>query len=84
MPNCIIDGCSNIGVHNIGVRCRRPDTTAIWAPNTNALLCDEHAEQGCIIDISITPTTDGQVQTNVHNGDRNIARTITILHDAIE
>ena len=35
MP-CIITGCPNEGIHNIGIRCRRPDTTAIWAPNTNA------------------------------------------------
>ena len=46
MQKCIIDGCSNEGVHNFGVRCRRPNTSAIWAPNTNAYLCDEHAEQG--------------------------------------
>lgn len=84
MPKCIIDGCSNEGVHNIGVRCRRPDTSAIWAPNTNAYLCDEHAEQGCVVDITITPTTDGKIHTSVRNGSRFESRTITIAHEANE
>jgi len=84
MQKCIIDGCSNEGVHVIGIRCRRPDTTAIWAPNTNAYLCDEHAEQGCKIEINITPTTDGKVQTDVKNGINHESRTTTITHDANE
>lgn len=80
---CIIDGCTKEGVHNIGIRCRRPDTTAIWAPNTCAYLCDEHAEQGCIIDILITPTLDGKIQTNVKSSCRKTAsRIMTITHDA--
>ena len=38
MPRCIIDGYPNDGIHNFGVRCRRPDTGAIWTPNTDAYL----------------------------------------------
>ncbi len=84
MPRCIIDGCPNEGVHNFGVRCRRPATTAIWAPNTNAYLCNEHAEQGCIIDVTITPVATGDVQTNITNGNRTASRTTPIAHEADE
>ena len=84
MQKCIIDGCSNEGVHNFGVRCRRPNASAIGAPNTNAYLCDEHAKQGCVIDITITPTANGNVRTNVKNGNRIESRTIAIAHEANE
>ena len=84
MPRCIIDGCTNEGVHNFGVRCRRPNTSAIWAPNTTAYLCDEHAEQGCVIDISITTTTSETVTTNVSGGGRITSRTTNINHEADE
>ncbi len=84
MPHCIVPGCNNYAEHNISVRCRRPDTSAIWAPNTTAYLCDEHAEQGCIIDVTITPTNDREVTTNVTAGGRVASRTTTINHDADE
>jgi len=84
MPKCIINCCPNIAEHNLGVRCRRPDTTAIWAPNCNAYLCDEHAENGCSIDIMITPNNLGSITTNVSGVGNKISRTTTINHDAIE
>ena len=43
---CIIEGCQNEGKHNFGVRLRRPNTRAIWAPNTDAFVCDFHASRG--------------------------------------
>ena len=61
----VIPGCLNYAPHNLGVRLRRPDTTAIWAPNTEAFLCDTHAAQGMIITIILEPTTTGQIETKV-------------------
>lgn len=84
MPQCIVPGCNNNAEHNISVRCRRPNTSAIWAPNTTAYLCDEHAEQGCIIDVTITPTNEREVTTNVTAGGRIASRTTPINHDADE
>ena len=43
---CMIEGCENEGVNNFGVRLRRPDSSAIWAPNTEAFICDFHASRG--------------------------------------
>lgn len=84
MPKCIIQNCQNNAEHNLGIRCRRPNTSAIWAPNCNAYLCDEHAEQGCTIDINITPNTLGTVKTNVSGGGRIVTRTTPINHEADE
>ena len=50
MEKCIIPGCPHEGGNQLGIRCRRPDTTAVWAPNCNVFLCNEHAESGCRIE----------------------------------
>ena len=63
--SCVIPGCHNHAPHNLSVRLRRPDTTAIWAPNTEAYLCDAHAAQGLSITIILEPTTTGQIETKV-------------------
>ena len=64
MP-CIIPGCPNEAANNFGVRLRRPDTTAIWAPNTEAYLCDDHARQGIKITAILEPTDTGSVETSI-------------------
>ncbi len=84
MNRCIINGCLNEGKHHISIRCRRIDTTAIWAPNCHAFLCDEHAENGCTIDISITPTNTGNIETHVSGGGVLVRRTTPINHEANE
>lgn len=64
MP-CLIAGCDNEATNNFSVRLRRPDTSAIWAPNTEAYLCDEHAYGGFKIWVSLTPTGTGEIETAV-------------------
>jgi len=64
MP-CIIPGCTDEAVHNFGVRLRRPDTTAIWAPNTEAYLCDAHASRGLRITVILEPTNTQAIETTV-------------------
>lgn len=84
MPACIIAGCKNRARHNIGIRLRRPSTRAIWAPNTDAFMCDDHATQGIEIEIVLTPTDTGQVETNVSSGKghRVVSRVTPIIHHA--
>lgn len=60
---CVVPGCDADGRHALTLRIRRPDTSAIAAPNTNAWLCDEHAESGLEIDISVKPNTRGTIET---------------------
>ncbi len=65
-------------------RCRRPDTSAIWAPNTNAYLCNEHADQGYEISINLQRIPDRNITTNVNAGGDTISRTTPIVHDSDE
>ena len=84
MPQFIIPNCPNNAEHNLGIRCRRPNTSAIWAPNCDAFLCDEHAEQGCSIEINVTPNNTGNITTNVSGGGLVYSRTTPIIHAADE
>ncbi len=80
MP-CIVTGCRNLADHNIGIRVRRPDTSAIWAPNTDAFLCDDHATQGLRITIVLTPTGTGAIETEVSSpGGLPVSRTTPIVN----
>lgn len=63
--SCIIPGCLNLAENNLSVRLRRPDTTAIWAPNTEAFVCDEHAVQGLHITVILEPKNDHKLETKV-------------------
>jgi hypothetical protein len=80
MPQCLIPNCPNNAENNISIRCRRPDTSAIWAPNTVAYLCDIHADMGYSIDIRFTPAQSRTITTNVSAGGHTETRTTPILH----
>lgn len=80
---CLIPGCNNTGRHDFGVRLRRPSTRAIWAPNTNARLCDEHATRGVRLIIEVVPSNTGKVETSVSSpGGKTVNRTTKIRHKA--
>lgn len=64
---CIIADCGNPADLNLGVRLRRSGGTAIWAPNTDAMVCDTHAVQGFQIEITLVPTTSNRIETVVHS-----------------
>lgn len=81
MRGCVIHGCSNEGTHTLGVRCRRRDTTAVWAPNTGAYLCDEHATQGMQITLILAPTDSGTIRTRVLATDGNVEARTTPIAD---
>ena len=80
---CIIAGCKNTAPHNFSVRLRRPSTRAIWAPNTEAFMCDEHATQGLQVTVVLTPTTTGNIETDVSSpGGRPVKRTTPVVQPA--
>ena len=66
MP-CIFAGCDQPGVHNVSIRLRRPDTTAIWAPNTNALVCAYRAGRGMRITIHLESIEERVIETRVQS-----------------
>lgn len=78
MP-CLVPGCQNNAPHNVGVRLRRPDTSAIWAPNCDAFLCDTHAASGATVEVVITTNNTATLTTNVSaNGGAPVTRTTPI------
>ncbi len=83
MPACIIAGCTNRARHNFSVRLRRPNTRAIWAPNTEAYICDDHAVQGLKVEVLLTPTEDGRIETAISSpGGRTVRRRTRIVNPA--
>lgn len=81
MATCIFPGCRNIGIHNFGVRLRRPDTSAVWAPNTDAFICDDHAGQGMRISVTLEPTETGNIETRILATDGlAVSRTTPIIN----
>ena len=80
---CIIAGCNNRARHNFGVQLRRPSTRAIWAPNTEAHLCDEHAVQGLKVEVNLIATDTGMIDTEVSSPrGRLVRRRTPIVHHA--
>jgi hypothetical protein len=80
MPQCLIPNCHNNGTNNISIRLRRADTTAIWAPNSEAFLCDVHAAEGYIINIDFVHTSGHSITTNVSAGGHTESRTTPIVN----
>jgi hypothetical protein len=70
---CIVPGCRKDGINKLGVRCRvwhdgpyahgKGKTGALWAPDADAFLCDEHALGGAAITLLFEP--DGTRQTTI-------------------
>ena len=52
---CLVPDCKRPGRIAICLRLRTPTSGALVAPNTNAYLCDKHAEAGCDIDLIVSP-----------------------------
>jgi len=78
---CIVNGCTSHGSNNFSVRLRRDDTTAIWAPNTEAYICDAHASSGFTVEVNLTTRTDDTLETFVSaNGGPAARRLTTIKH----
>ncbi|GAW47676.1 hypothetical protein Q8W15_16725 [Photobacterium damselae subsp. piscicida] len=78
---CIFPGCHNQATNNLSVRLRREDTSAIWAPNTNAYLCHDHASSGFDVYVVLRPTTGNQITTIVSvDGGDPATRTTSINH----
>ena len=71
MRACAIAGCELEGVNSIGVRCRRPDTSAIWAPNAPLGLCDVHARSGLVVVLELVPVRRPSITVEL-GGERRV------------
>lgn len=77
MTTCIIAGCDQPARNNLGVRCRKPTTRAVWAPNLDAFLCKKHAEAGVDITLSVEAATHGRVDATVVSGGAQVGERTT-------
>lgn len=68
MPDCIVPACKRNATNTLGIRLRRPDTTAIWAPQTDVYVCDTHARSGARISVVYEATTTGRVEVRTQGG----------------
>lgn len=92
MPQCLIPNCQNDAPYFLGIRLRRPANpmrdlaygSAIWAPECEAYLCEEHASKGYIIDIHLAPIEIRTITTNTSAGGVVKTRTTPINHEPIE
>jgi hypothetical protein len=78
MAKCIVPACSAEAANNLGIRLRRPDTTAIWAPNTDAYVCDVHARKGALVHVYYETSDDDQVEVHVHGSTHEVSRVTKI------
>jgi hypothetical protein len=75
MQRCVVPGCENPGKHRLGVRCRvwhepspiagKSKTSALWAPDSDAFLCDQHALGGAHITLIFEPNDSGETAVRV-------------------
>lgn len=78
MSECIVPGCGRTASNNLGVRLRKPDTSAIWAPETKAHVCDKHARSGARITVFYEATDEGSLNIRVHGAEAPILRRASI------
>jgi hypothetical protein len=87
---CIVPGCRNEGINKLGVRCRvwhdgpyphgKGRTSALWAPDADAFLCDEHALGGAMITLLYEPDGSQQTMVRVIGAQHVDPRTVPIRH----
>lgn len=93
MPEaCVVPGCVRQGKHKLGVRCRVWDentpgkgkTGALWAPDTAAFLCDDHAMSGARITLLYEPNEAEEISVRVIATQQMEERTTPIKHLEVE
>lgn len=74
---CLV--CGAYGSKSLGIRARHENTDAVWAPNLDAYLCDAHAEAGCVVTVTVEPTSDGRVRTRTFGPRGHVAATVLVI-----
>ena len=86
---CIVPGCKREGRNRLGVRCRIahdkptlfPDkgkTAALFSPDADAYLCDQHALGGAVITLIFEPNSSKETTVRVVAGTTVEERTTPI------
>jgi len=90
---CVVPGCERPGKNKLGVRCRvwhepsavpgKKKTSALWAPDADAFLCDEHALGGAHITLIFEPDSSRETAVRVVAAAQTDARTRPIKSSAL-
>ena len=80
MAECIVPGCKRNAVNTLGVRVRKPDSTAIWAPETDVHVCDTHARSGARVTVIYEATDTGRVEVRTHGAEAPTIKRSAIKH----
>jgi len=80
MADCIVPGCGRNATNNLGVRLRKPDTSAIWAPNANVYVCDRHARSGARVMVIYEANESGRIELSVQGAEAPTVRRTAIRH----
>jgi hypothetical protein len=88
---CIVPGCPAEGRNKLGVRCRvwhdgpyprgKGKTAALWAPDADAFLCDEHALGGATITMLYEAEASGATTVTVVGARHVPPRSVPIKDD---
>ena len=88
---CVVPGCDRPGKHKLGVRCRvshepspipgKSKTSALWAPDADAFLCDGHALGGAHITLIYEPNDSGETAVKVIGAPHTDDRRTPIRHE---
>jgi len=73
-PPCVVPGCTRSGLNDLSIRLRRPDTTAWWARETAAHVCDVHAQSGARITITYEGTDTDTVEIRTQGATEPMVR----------
>jgi len=73
---CLV--CGEYGSVALGIRARYENTNAVWAPNLDSYLCEQHARSGCVIEITYRPTSDGRVRVTTSGPRGNVPTVLRI------
>jgi hypothetical protein len=80
MPDCIVPGCKRNAVNTLGVRLRKPDSNAFWAPQTKTYVCDVHARSGARVTVIYEANESGKVELRVQGAEEPVVRRANITH----
>lgn len=76
---CLTPGCTRPAKNTLGIRLRRPDTSAIWAPGRLARLCDHCATAGGDLTIDFRPNERRELLITVLTPSGSTSRLIPLV-----
>lgn len=75
--DCLVPGCTEDVKNRIAIRYRKPSTRAVWAPNSDAFLCKQHAEGGVRLVLDVEATNTRELDATITASGATVAERVT-------